>query len=267
MLVTASSTLARLKALYSQLPDVRTSGRNSHLLPIWETEVKLAIARFYGEESLEFKELDNIRFDAGVFGPMVPEQKHQAGFARGIQEAQGFLQARIEDLESQLAPNRGQTSVEEMKTAVNPRKVFVIHGHDHHVKEKVARYLSKLGLDPIILHEQPNQGRTLIEKFEHHANEVACAVAILTADDLAAPKNQDEAKELRARQNVIFELGFFFGLLGRNRTFALLGEGVIKPSDIDGLVYISLATEAWKTDLARELKAAGMSVSLEAILS
>jgi predicted nucleotide-binding protein len=135
-----------------------------------------------------------------------------------------------------------------------------VHGPDHGIKETVARFLGKLDLDPIILHEQADQGKTIIEKFEAHSADVQCAVVILTADDVANAKATPEQREMRARQNVILELGFFVGKLGRQRTFALVEKGVALPSDISGLVYIPLDDGEWRLRLVKELKAAGLKV-------
>ncbi|HEY1257408.1 MAG TPA: nucleotide-binding protein, partial [Terracidiphilus sp.] len=159
-----------------------------------------------------------------------------------------------EALEAEHIPEKLEASLQQ-----NTRIVFVVHGHDHGSKETVARFLTQLELDPIILHEKPNEGRTIIEKFEHHAN-VAFAVVILSPDDVGFAKNAPETKEQRARQNVIFELGFFVGKLGRIRTFALLLPGVTKPSDFDGVLYIPMQGDSWKMEIVRELKAAGLDV-------
>ena len=51
------------------------------------------------------------------------------------------------------------------------------------MKLAVARTLEKLGLDAIILHEQPNLGKTIIEKFSDHAD-VSFAVVLLSPDDM-----------------------------------------------------------------------------------
>jgi predicted nucleotide-binding protein len=132
-------------------------------------------------------------------------------------------------------------------------------------KKAVARFVSTLGLDPIILHEQPNQGRTLIEKFEAHA-EVSFAVVILTGDDSCGPAHSESPRP-RARQNVVFELGYFVGRLGRKRVCTLYEEGVEVPSDFSGIVYVPLdAAGAWRPLLARELKAAGFQVDMNRAL-
>ena len=141
----------------------------------------------------------------------------------------------------------------------NTNEVFVIHGRDNEAKETVARFLQNLDLTPVILHEQPNQGRTIIEKFEQHA-QVGFAVALLTPDDVGALKNEEKNLKPRSRQNVVFELGYFLGRLGRERVCALTKGDIEIPSDYDGVVYISLDDGGWKMNLIREFKNAGFDI-------
>lgn len=150
--------------------------------------------------------------------------------------------------------------------AVLGTDVFVVHGHDGETKVNVARFLSKLlGRDPIILHEQPDRGRTIIEKFEDHAARAACAVVLLTRDDVGGPAGGDQ--QPRARQNVVLELGFFLGKLGRSRAIILYEAGVELPSDLHGVLYVPLdAAGAWRNTVARELEAAGLELNLRALL-
>ncbi len=151
-------------------------------------------------------------------------------------------------------------------TVLEEKRVFLIHGRDEGAKEKTARFLEKVGLKPIILHEQPNEGLTIMEKIENYSN-VAYAVALLTADDVGGIGSDKQNLRARGRQNVVFELGFFMGKLKRDRVCALCEEDIEKPSDIDGLVYISLdKNEAWKTRLAKELKTAGFDIDLNKAL-
>ena len=147
------------------------------------------------------------------------------------------------------------------------QSVFVVHGHDDARKHETARVLAKLtGNEPIILHEQANAGRTLIEKFEKHAGDVGYAVVLATRDDVGRAVGEQE-EHPRARQNVVFELGFFFGRLGRARVALLYEEDIELPSDTDGIAYIPLAGDGWKLVLARELDAAGIGVEFTALKS
>ena len=108
--------------------------------------------------------------------------------------------------------------------------------------------------------EQASQGSTIIEKFETHAN-VSFAIALLTPDDAGSLDSETAAPRPRARQNVIFELGYFIGRLGRKNVCALTKGEVEIPSDYSGVVYVPLdAGEGWKIGLVKELKAAGLSV-------
>ena len=146
-------------------------------------------------------------------------------------------------------------------------KVFVVHGHDEAAREGVARFLEKIGLRAIILTEQPNRGRTIIEKFVDCAREVGFAVVLLTPDDFGGAAS-DEAQKSRARQNVIFELGYFAGSLGRGRA-CLLRKGEVEiPSDLYGVVYTTMDTgNGWKIELARELKDAGFELDADKVLA
>jgi len=154
-------------------------------------------------------------------------------------------------------------------------KVFIVHGHDETTKLSVARFLEKLDLNVIILHEQPNKGRTIIEKLEANSSEVdiGYAVVLLTPDDMggtasnAAKTSSKLPLRHRARQNVVFELGYFIAKLGRERVAALYSEGVELPSDYQGVLYTKLdGSDSWKFELAREMKAAGIDLNLSKLL-
>jgi hypothetical protein len=154
----------------------------------------------------------------------------------------------------------------EKETPPVSSKVFVVHGHDDGFKQEVARVIEKLGLEAIILHEQPNGGKTVIEKFEHHTLDVAFVVALLTPDDIAHVRtaSPEEAKG-RARQNVILELGYFVGKLGRSKVLPLVKGEVEIPSDFAGIVYTPY-DNAWQYKLVQELDAAGIAVDANALL-
>lgn len=142
------------------------------------------------------------------------------------------------------------------------RRVFVVHGHDDGIKETVARFLGKLELEPVVLHEQPNRGRTIIEKFEEHSD-VAFAVVLFTPDDVGYPASDLTQAKPRARQNVVLELGFFMAALGRERVCVLYTSGVEVPSDYSGVLYQELDPQgAWRFRLAGEIKAAGIDIDL-----
>ncbi|MCQ1572104.1 nucleotide-binding protein [Neorhizobium galegae] len=144
-----------------------------------------------------------------------------------------------------------------------PSKVFIVHGRDEAPKEAVARFIERLGFEAIILHEQTNKGRTVIEKFIEHSN-VNFAVVLLTPDDFGGLSGE-EAKP-RARQNVILEWGFFIGALGRENVVALMKDMVDIPSDVVGLVWERLDDHgAWRVKLAKEMQASGFKIEWEKV--
>jgi len=143
------------------------------------------------------------------------------------------------------------------------QEIFLVHGHNNEAKETVARFFEKLDLNVTILHEKPDSGRTIIEKFEQHSVPIDFAIILLTDDDVGNSKAEQMALNPRARQNVVFEHGYFIGKLGRNRVCALRSEEVEVPSDLSGVLYVPLdAQGAWKAKLAQEISAAGIDIDL-----
>jgi predicted nucleotide-binding protein len=143
------------------------------------------------------------------------------------------------------------------------RKVFIVHGHDEGAREMVARFLERLGFQSIILHEQANQGRTVMEKVEAHGD-VSFAVVLLTPDDEGCAKGG--TPEPRARQNVLLELGYFLGRLGRDKVCALKRGTVEIPSDFAGVVWESMDSTGWKQALGRELEAVGHEIDWNKVM-
>ena len=179
------------------------------------------------------------------------------------------LITRLENINErlELIPDSNTTTLDDDTTlsTTSSKQIFIVHGHDESSKEILARFLTQLNLEPIILHELPNQGKTIIEKFEGYSN-VNFAIALLTPDDTISDE-KGNIIEKRARQNVIMELGYFFGKLGRSRTCALYKEGVTLPSDISGILYIELDSKyGWKLLLARELKQIGYNIDMNSLV-
>jgi len=140
-------------------------------------------------------------------------------------------------------------------------KVFIVHGHDELAKLSVARFLEKLDLEPIILHEQASSGNTIIEKIEEHSN-VGFGIVLYTPCDLGASKGNPNLNP-RARQNVVFEHGYLIAKIGRENVCALVKDEVETPNDISGIVYITLDSNGgWHIDLAKELKNSGYEIDM-----
>lgn len=147
-------------------------------------------------------------------------------------------------------------------------KVFVVHGHDLSLKDGLELLLRRVNLQPVVLHREVDEGLTVIEKFEKHSD-VNYAVVLLTPDDIVQPTSNQELgkarspQEYRARQNVVFELGFFVGKLGRSRVACLYKSGVALPSDLQGLMYkkINDRIDEIEYALIREFRNAGLPVA------
>ena len=134
---------------------------------------------------------------------------------------------------------------------------FIVHGHDDAALYELKDFLQNtLGWpQPIILRQQPNQGRTIIEKFEACAADVDVVFILMTPDAATAADKQ------RARQNVIFEMGYFVGSFGRTsgRVVVLLKGALEIPSDLHGVLYIDISggIEAAGEQIRREVAGLG----------
>jgi len=258
--------LRQLTNLLDQVSQLVQKAANSAEFQAWESDVRIALSRFYGPSSEEYSRFDSIWFTPGVSYSGQPNSEWVEAYQRGLEQARLFLQSRKADWEGRTVQSPAPRAL-----STNPKDIFVIHGHDHGIKETVARFLSKLGLNPIILHEQPDEGKTIIEKFEKHAD-VTFAVAIFSRDDVGTARNAIlEGKSIesslrpRARQNVVFELGYFMGALGRRNVRAIVEDGVETPSDYSGVLYIPFdAADGWRLKLVKELKAAGLEIDANA---
>lgn len=146
-------------------------------------------------------------------------------------------------------------------------KIFIVHGHDETAKITVARFLEKAKFNPIILHEQANLGKTIIEKLDYYTN-VDFAIVLYTECDLGRAKEESiDEEKFRARQNVVYEHGYLIGKLGREKVFALVKGNVETPGDISGVVYTPMDDAgAWKMDLVRDMRAVGLSIDMNDLI-
>jgi predicted nucleotide-binding protein len=191
----------------------------------------------------------------GSFSTYINDTEHRAF---GV----SFVQKDIE----LMIPSDAQPSAPETVAASN--KIFLVHGRDEPAKNEVALFLRSIGLDPIILHLRPNAGRHLLTKFREEAEGANFAVVLMTPDDVGRIADTDAGLQPRARQNVVFELGFFIGKFGPANVAALMKSTVEKPSDFDGIAYIPYGPgTSWKTDLAREMHHAKIPFDATAILT
>ena len=176
-----------------------------------------------------------------------------------------ILDIQNDEYDFHESDDRPTQSTEAIEAEKDLSKVFVIHGHDGESKERTARFIEKLGLTAIILHEQASRGKTIIEKIEEYSS-VGFAIVLYTPDDLGNTKSEAESGSLnsRARQNVVFEHGYLMAKVGRDRVTSLVSEPIELPNDISGIVYTS--GEEWQVAIAKEMKAAGYEIDLNTIL-
>ena len=259
-----SRAMKRLKKSLSEIPALEKMPRGSSEFTKWNRNTKVAIARTFGENGRHVWEFESISFSPiSVSLDGNQEAENRRAYVEGLKVAGSILESMIEEFQEYWEEDQSEPAPAPRKddvSATAAREVFVIHGRDNDAKQTVARFLQGLELDPIILHEQANQGRTIIEKLENH-DRVGFAVALLTPDDIGGLQGQGKKLKPRARQNVIFEFGYFTGRLGRERVCALVKDDVDRPSDYDGVVYIRMDdSDGWKLQLIRELKNAGFPV-------
>lgn len=149
---------------------------------------------------------------------------------------------------------------------IESNKIFIVHGHDELALAKVASFIRAIGLEPIILHEQSNAGHTIIEKLERHTT-TKFAIVIYTGCDRGSSNESPDIVSDRARQNVVFEHGYLVSKIGRGNVCALVKGGVEIPSDLSGLVYVTLDDHgAWRLEVARELRASGLAVDMNRVV-
>ncbi len=245
---------------------------------------RMVVGRVFGEDSSYTEELFNIRFklkpgpvaivssfggSGGGESPAMRQereakrQERERRWVAGQRESINLIDTMLKDLEWREAEE--VQSVED-STTLRSNRVFVVHGHDNEMKQAVARTLERLGLEAVILHEKPNRGQTIIEKIERFSD-VSFAVVLLSPDD-SGYSNADgvNAAKPRARQNVILELGYFAGKLGRENVVALhrgsRNEKLELPSDYDGVLYTPYDGDSgtWRSELVAELRDSGYDV-------
>ncbi len=233
----------------------------------WNDYNSELLKQSFNNEYNEYKkDYEQVNFYYGMLGGRA--QNELVEFQEKLQNKLKNLNklvAKVDLMKSQITEQPLAASSQTISTNNDSKNVFIVHGHNNEIKVNVARTLEKLGLNPIILHEQPNAGKTIIEKFETHSD-VGFAIILLTDDDLGKAKG-DENSNPRARQNVILEMGYFIGKLGRDRVCPLYTNGVELPSDLYGLLYTEIDNgESWKIKIAKELKAAGYEIDVNKII-
>lgn len=222
----------------------------------WYIKTERFLIKKFGKGSLEYDRFINTSFMPMVFNLDDEEGDRRESVQRcaeGLRSCKAVFRVYLEEMEEEDTPISQRDSE---SSSVNLDKVFIVHGHDGELKQAVARVIEKQDINAIILSEQVNRGRTIIEKFEDYAD-VGGAICLFTADDLGRAKKEPKDKS-RARQNVVLETGYFMGRLGRDHVVLLADDGVEMPSDLSGVVYTN--TDSWQIELLKELRAMGYTV-------
>jgi len=253
----------RLKSLRDGFAELQFGDENGlHRL---SSRAYMLIKRIFGESTSYLYGFSSISFWSGSHG--MEESYERPYWEQGKNETVNLIDTMLEDLElsqSEVGVRTARPASPELSD-----RVFVVHGHDDGMKVAVARVLERLGLTPVVLHEQPDKGRTIVEKFADYSD-VGFAVVLLSPDDMAYPSNASPSDvRPRARQNVIFELAYFVGKLGRGNVVALVRkkDGDLEfPTDYSGVLYTPFVEDSWQFKLVRELKASGYNVSADSLL-
>lgn len=253
--------------------DIRKiTGTTSPELNALSAAIKDTLDRSFGEGSTVYKRFEQATLLSWFPGYLsrgggFPVGDCQRGVANNINKSVALLHEAKRVLNEDLA----DASAENDTASVTPiaskelsRRVFIVHGHDEAARESVARFVEKIGFEPVILHEQASRNRTVIEKIEDNSD-VGFAVVLLTPDDVGRSESATELRP-RARQNVLLELGYFIGRLGRSNVCAFKRGDIEIPSDYLGVVWVSLDEGNWKQALGQELEAAGHEIDWNKVM-
>ena len=263
MSTTKAQAVDYIRRVLDKISDLTGLSSDAAEFIVWKRGALHAIASVFGNDTKHVRDFRRISFTSRFFAQNFSTDIDF--FQSGLDQAKTVLESMLEEIEEyrpdDIMPIATHETPEMPDQQVSNR-VFVVHGRDGGTRDTVARFLENLGLQVTILQERPNEGRTIIEKFEDYS-EVGFAVVLCTPDDVGALASGKQNWRYRARQNVILELGFFWGRLGRAKVCALIEGDIEMPSDYYGVGYISLdESDAWKWQLLRELKVAGLRVDL-----
>lgn len=231
-----------------------TYSKSSPELLAWAAECEDFIRENYGKDSVPWEMFSG-------FSRLQLDGNHQDTFDDQIKII-------ISSLTSCLRiKSKNHNSLRKEDKKVDLSHVFIVHGHDEEAKLRTARFIEKLGLKPIILHEQASSGKTIIEKIENYSN-VGFGIVLYTPCDLGTSKLKMDELNARARQNVVFEHGFLIGKIGRENVCALVKGTIEIPNDISGVVYIEMDhNDAWQFQIAKELKKSGYNIDMNRIIN
>lgn len=221
----------------------------------WHTKAERFIRKKYGEHS-EFKAFSDISYSLMVYALNKTHSDFVEACRNGLEETKAIFKVYLDEMEEETEKVNKPTLMDECSLEYS--KVFIVHGHDGELKESIARLIERQGIKAIILNEQTNGCATIIEKFEKNS-EVAAAICLFTKDDVGKAMN-DTDYQARARQNVVFEAGYFMGKLGRKHVIMIADNDIEIPSDLQGVVHTN--STYWQVEVLKELKEIGFDIDM-----
>ena len=225
----------------------------------WKEESTRFLIRVYGADSHELKRFNSFHFTLTCFSSGTPSYEFNAACVRDLERVKAIFKSYMEEMDEDNFSNSDNAA---RPVSRSMKKVFIVHGHDGELKQSVARLVEKQNLTAVILGEQVNRGATIIEKIEKN-DEVGAAICLFTADDKCIEDGEGNVT-MRARQNVVFEAGYFIGKLGRENVILLAENGIDIPSDLSGVVYTDVNN--WQLSVCAELKRIGFSIDLNRLI-
>jgi len=258
--LTTNQAIELLKKQIEQIDRLLQLHHDDPAVDRWENFTEQIIIKAFGKPNENLSAYRDAKYTGEWYTDMSDEAL-QENLIKKFQKRKSLLEGFIEQLEAFGGIQKEQEPI--ISKTISSRKVFIVHGHNEQAKSELALILTRLGFEPIILHEQPSQGMTVIEKLEKHSD-VGFAFILLTPDDKGCQRGQEDKLLPRARQNVVFEFGLFAGKLGRKRVCCLYTGNVELPSDLQGLVYLQFKSSVneVKLDIVKELRAAGYKVKI-----
>lgn len=225
----------------------------------WHKKVERYIHRKYGDGQ-ELKDFKNTHFSLMIYTFSETHADYVKVCRSGLESTKAVFKVYLEEMQEELLEEKEIKKDDNKKNSFS-KKVFIVHGHDGELKESIARMIEKQGIEAIILSEQANKGATIIEKFEANSD-VGAAICLFTADD-RGKGNKESDYNKRARQNVVFETGYFMGKLGRQNVIMIADKEIEIPSDMQGVVYTD--NTYWQIAVLKELKEIGFEVDMNKV--
>lgn len=222
----------------------------------WKNQVRKFLDENLPDEKLRFEK--SIKFYGLV---SLPNETEEQDFWRNHgNRVKAYIDSLLLDIQNDEyeAPDINKTKTKKESSVMNNKKIFIVHGRNEAIRDKVEAFVRRIGLEPVILCKEANRGQSILEKIISYSD-VGFALVLYTGCDEGRLSGSEEVCKPRARQNVVFEHGYMIAHLSKDRVVALIEDNSIEiPGDYAGVVYISLSDSDWETQVKRELHAAGI---------